>query len=97
MDRGVERGGGGPHAEQVEAGRHAAGDRHVADRDEAVGRVVLDHDPAQHDLIANTVLNIVFCFVTVILYSTHQKCADGLHQPDDHVVGECDHVPLPPS
>ena len=60
LDRGVERGGGGPHAEQVEAGRHAAGDRHVADRDEAVGRVVLDHDPAQHDLIANIVLNIIF-------------------------------------
>ena len=37
------------------------------------------------------------CLVTVTLYSTHQKCADGLHQPDDHVVGESDHVPLPPS
>ena len=56
LDRGVQGGGGcPPHAEQVEAGRHAAGHRHVADRDEAVGRVVLDHDPAQHDLIANTV------------------------------------------
>ena len=60
LDRGVQGGGGCPHAEQVEAGRHAAGDRHVADRDEAVGRVVLDHDPAQHDLIANTVYFSLF-------------------------------------